>query len=475
MAHGRPKPVDGERAFSLDELFFSTTDERGVIRSGNAVFARVSGYPLAELCGRPHSLVRHPDMPRVVFKLLWDYLKAGKTIAAYVKNMAADGRHYWVIATAASIDGGYISVRFKPSSPIFPKIAAVYGELLEIEMRIEEKGRPIAEAMAASGKRLGEILASLGFESYDAFMNAFLPLEIKSRNDRLSTRGAPADAFRHADPELSLAGRRIDALAAALRGLFDGLGAFADLNQELCAKAEFLLGLATEISLVSTNALVSAKRIGDAGLALSVVADILGKSTETGAALVRVINEGIARIVDILRSLATDVAVSSLQIEAAEFFAREVAAGAESGVSAKAEDLANMSDLTECVEIGMRRLSKRLVELELALPRTSGDIEAFTEILRTLEMIHVTGKIEAERLAHAGAFRGLFDAVVERVTVAKSEMARCAAVIFDTRARLRAFDQRATLETAVALRQGAGRMAAELFAPAVECPESDSR
>ena len=73
-----------EREFGIEELFFSTTDPKGIIRSGNRVFARVAAYEEGEMLGRPHSLIRHPDVPRCVFKLLWDTLEDGRAIAAYV-------------------------------------------------------------------------------------------------------------------------------------------------------------------------------------------------------------------------------------------------------------------------------------------------------------------------------------------------------------------------------------------------------
>ena len=78
-------PVDLPCDFLIDEMFFSTTDKKGIIRSGNAVFARVSGYPMAELVGQPHNIIRHPDMPRVVFRLLWDFLGRNLPVVALVK------------------------------------------------------------------------------------------------------------------------------------------------------------------------------------------------------------------------------------------------------------------------------------------------------------------------------------------------------------------------------------------------------
>ena len=85
MAGPRPTPTHVERPFDVAELFFSTTNRKGIIQSGNDVFARVSGYTEAELLGQPHNVIRHPDMPRAVFRLLWDYLEAERPIAAYVQ------------------------------------------------------------------------------------------------------------------------------------------------------------------------------------------------------------------------------------------------------------------------------------------------------------------------------------------------------------------------------------------------------
>ena len=102
-----------------NELFFSTTDQKGVITAGNQVFERVSGYALEDMVGRAHNIVRHPDMPRAVFRLLWDTIGAGRPIAAYVRNRAADGAYYWVMASVVPIAGGYLSVRLAPGSEHF--------------------------------------------------------------------------------------------------------------------------------------------------------------------------------------------------------------------------------------------------------------------------------------------------------------------------------------------------------------------
>ncbi len=68
------QPTGQERTFSPDELIVSKTDLRGVITYANDVFLRVSGYRMHEVLGKPHNVIRHPEMPRAVFRLLWDAL-----------------------------------------------------------------------------------------------------------------------------------------------------------------------------------------------------------------------------------------------------------------------------------------------------------------------------------------------------------------------------------------------------------------
>ena len=92
------RPTAVERTFKEDDIIVSKTDLKGIITYANRTFLEIALYSEEEVLGQPHSIIRHPDMPRCVFKLLWDTIQAGEEIFAYVKNMSKNGDYYWVFA-----------------------------------------------------------------------------------------------------------------------------------------------------------------------------------------------------------------------------------------------------------------------------------------------------------------------------------------------------------------------------------------
>ena len=124
------------REIELDTKAFlvSETDAKGIIRFANDEFCQYAGYTVDELIGKPHNIVRHPDMPRAAFKDLWDTIRSGKRWRGFVKNETKDGDYYWVFATVypfTSCDGeaGYISCRRTISDMEKEKYEALYKEM----------------------------------------------------------------------------------------------------------------------------------------------------------------------------------------------------------------------------------------------------------------------------------------------------------------------------------------------------------
>ena len=91
-----------ELSFNENEIIVSKTDLKGRITYGNEVFIKLSGYEERELLGKPHNIVRHPQMPKCIFKLLWERIQSGEEIFAYVVNQAKNGDHYWVFANVTT-------------------------------------------------------------------------------------------------------------------------------------------------------------------------------------------------------------------------------------------------------------------------------------------------------------------------------------------------------------------------------------
>jgi PAS domain S-box-containing protein len=166
-------PTGREVPFGEEELIVSKTNLKGHITYANDVFLRLSKYPPKDVIGAPHSLIRHPDMPRCIFKLLWDTIQAKKEIFAYVVNMAMDGDHYWVFAhVTPTLDAqqnvvGFHSNRRKPNPDQIVKIKDLYQKLRAEEERHDNR----KDGMLRGYDMLMGMLKDKGL-SYDQFIFA---------------------------------------------------------------------------------------------------------------------------------------------------------------------------------------------------------------------------------------------------------------------------------------------------------------
>lgn len=135
----RATPINVEHEVTPIDMIVSKSDEKGNITYTNPIFMKISGYTKGELIDKPHSILRHPDMPKVIFKYLWDNLKEGKEVHAYVKNLCKNGEFYWVLAQvrgSTNPDGSfrnYVSTRKYVLPKAKKAISDLYAKLLEIE------------------------------------------------------------------------------------------------------------------------------------------------------------------------------------------------------------------------------------------------------------------------------------------------------------------------------------------------------
>ncbi|MFL6091692.1 hypothetical protein [Corynebacterium durum] len=164
-------------------MFFSTTDERGVIQESNNVFIRLSRYSRDQLAGAPHNIIRHPCMPGGAFYAMWNTLHAGKPFVAYVHNLAKDGSQYDVLATVTPLKaGGYLSVRMRACcTDIFNAASSIYEQVRELEDGYISQGCNRREAAEKGAGNIIEKLNGAGFPSYDEFQWTVLPAEVMRR------------------------------------------------------------------------------------------------------------------------------------------------------------------------------------------------------------------------------------------------------------------------------------------------------
>lgn len=162
-------PNNTERRLSAEDFIVSKTDTTGRITYANRIFMEIAGYPEHELLGVQHNIIRHPEMPRGVFRFMWNTLKAGEEFFGFAKNLCADGGFYWVFANITpdyDKDGklqGYFSVRRNPPRSALDVLIPVYKEMLAIEKRSAVK-----EAPDKSLEYLMDVVKQTGAKSYES-------------------------------------------------------------------------------------------------------------------------------------------------------------------------------------------------------------------------------------------------------------------------------------------------------------------
>lgn len=171
MERTKIKPTGVERKLGQEELIVSKTDPTGRLTYVNQTLLTISDYTEAELIGQQHNIFRHPEMPRCVFKLLWETIQSGQEIFAYVVNLTKYGDHYWVFAhitPSFDVQGnivGYHSNRRAPDPAGVRTAAELYRTLLEEEQRYTDRRK----GMLSATELLQSMLADKQQE-YDQFV-----------------------------------------------------------------------------------------------------------------------------------------------------------------------------------------------------------------------------------------------------------------------------------------------------------------
>ena len=165
-----PKNItNNEKKLGDDDFIISKTNLKGKIIYCNEIFTEMSGYNATDLIGANHNIIRHPDMPKIAFKVAWDLIQQKKEFFGFVKNLRKNGGYYWVFTyITADLDSrgniiSYTSVRRKPPQSAIDAITPVYKLLVDAERRggMEASQRVLVDFLAEKKMSYDELVTAL--------------------------------------------------------------------------------------------------------------------------------------------------------------------------------------------------------------------------------------------------------------------------------------------------------------------------
>jgi len=360
------------REVAVPEMFFSTTDRKGVIDGANAVFCHYAQYSMEEILRQPHNLIRHPDMPGGAFQIMWDMLLSGRPMAAYVKNLAHDGVAYWVFATVTPLGDGFLSVRTRPCrTDLWQAADSLYQQVLPMELAARSAGASRVATARLGVSALAEGIGKLGFASYDDFIRTAVPAEVAARREL--TQWTQPD---RRDPASGPMRDMLDAAIAVDRSLDNQMAGLDDLDALSGKLAE--QSSQTEATIDRLRKAVAAAVAASADV--SATEPVLGRVVGPLSAISQWLTEAIEDLGGRIDEVRTRIAELRLRISLARLhdeqlgeFARELAAGeAPERAPLYIQELARALEETATTAArevmvtneGLRTLAQDLVEVE---------------------------------------------------------------------------------------------------------------
>lgn len=376
-----------EAKFDANELFFSITSSDSTILSGNDVFVRISGYTKQELIGQFHNVIRHPDMPRVIFKTLWEYIKADKPIVAYVKNKTKEGGYYWVLAAVFPLKERFISIRIKPDTKVFGAARELYFKLLMAESK---------EGMEASESLLPDLLRQLGYKNYDHFMGEALLCELKNRQ-KLQLQSCLKEERTVTSPpllsQLKLAHAHCESLMHEYDKWFEKIDFFTELKSIFEEKGMVLRYLARDIVNLSLNTSVSSYKVANGGETFGILARDIRINAKENDILIYKVHHAIETLSGALNAMVFLVAAVRLQIEMATYLIEEVLCN-NSEVQ-MVEMRGNICDLIALVTEYTDKIKGLQSELNSEIKEVLTYLDQLEQQMMYLGYVQVYGVIEA--------------------------------------------------------------------------------
>ena len=428
MSNTKNSTLDLAVPFDVRDLIFSTTDRKGIIRSVNDTFLEMARYSLDEVLGKPHSLVRHPHMPKAGFALYWDYISRGQSIGVYVTNRASDGAYYKVYTLATPLEDGYLAIRFKTTGDTQAVVDDVYRRVCAYEAEQAKQGIPSTQYIKGSKDLLLDELQELGFSSYDEFMISTLVSEMQSRDRavfetneahrfEISLRsGRARDKDSHQAQMISVLERGYQVTSS----LFESIGSLLDLQEKLRGRAESVNNVSKLFEMSSINVSLESTRMGQEAVCLSVIATHLSESSQSICELAESMTEQIGVASGSIGDAVFRIAAVRLQIETILDYCRK--AGSEDNIDSQETALLKakfphqsteitIRDLLEAIEMQRSTLGPTMKTLIEELGQLESNLAYVKRAMLSLRFAQLGGKIESSRLGDDSVIGTLVESI----------------------------------------------------------------
>lgn len=373
-------PNGSTHEIPVEDMFFSTTDRRGVIEQANEVFSRLARHPMADLVGQPHNIIRHPDMPGGAFRAVWGQLEQGQATCAYVKNLAGDGSTYWAFATIVPTADGYLSVRCRPMrTDLMAAADGIYRVVRPAELAAREQGSSAAAAAQTGEALVLDHLGTAGFADYRAFSHAALAAEAEARLEH--TRGIPKRRLvpGAAGAVLAEATSIEGEVRLLTRSLVTSQTSAAELTDRIEQARAAMAGLSEHLETIRDIVVPQADR---APLVAGAVPGVQDKCLGVAAALARVA-ERVSAVQASRAALRFSAALAQLQAEMVGRFALARVDGQETEESFDSA----VAALVECLGRGLTALADDATLDEHATAELRAELEQAGPSLRITRMM----------------------------------------------------------------------------------------
>lgn len=401
--------TDRETQVPEGVFIYSRTDLKGVITEANAAFANLSGYAVEEMAGKPHNLVRHPDMPKEAFADMWRSLKANRPWQGVVKNRRKDGGYYWVLANAAPVrEGGRVigfqSLRRKPSREQIKDASEAYRKMLAGDHSVAIEDGRVVKVRSALRRKAERPDIQIGVAGVAALVAALCGIVL--------TTGGATSVLAHAVLLFSLG---ISGLAAS----FVLLKTLPTLARDLTQMEAYLDGMLSTGDFATSLNLEEQARSGNIARKLALMMSWVQSTIQCIQDAVIPVQDGTAQVLKSILEIdqaaesqnmaTTSVAAASTELEltireVSQHLLKTESAVAETGrrASGGADVSQRASDRIQNLASAIRGAS---VEVE-ALGASSAEVGAIAGVIREIadqtNLLALNASIEAARAGEYG-------------------------------------------------------------------------